>query len=511
MPSPASHDDQCEGDVDDDDQCDALDGRRARPVRGGPGRRQQRPRRRRGRGRATTAAPAAAAVTTTTAARAAEVATTSAAESLARDGRPDDGAAALRVSELFERHGATVLGLCRVLLRNEHEAEDAAQQTFLAAYRSLLNGGEPRYPAAWLATIARNECWSIIGRRMREPLGDAEPEGSLPDPVVAAAERADLRELWRAIGALPRQQRRAILLREFSGLSYDELAVALGVSEPAVESLLFRARRELRTRLRPVYRLVRDRAAERGPRRARAGRGEARRGRDRGRRCRRDGRRGGDAHAAQGGRRATGRRLRAARPRTPGPRRAGPAGAPGVGAHAVPPYRAPAPTRHSAPALRPPAPVSDASAAPSAGGIGTPPVVTPPAEPPAPAPAAVPTAAPPEPPPSVGRRLPRGRREPGHGRRRDAGTSGSGDGGTSSGEGSGGADDHSGPAAAVGTIPAGRRARAVATRRAPVAETTVARRARPGRVAVGTTPSRAAQAPAARLRLRPTDDGEPES
>ena len=71
--------------------------------------------------------------------------------------------------------------------------------------------------------------------------------------MVAAAERADLRELWRAIGALPRQQRRAILLREFSGLSYDELAAALGVSEPAVESLLFRARRELRTRLRPVY------------------------------------------------------------------------------------------------------------------------------------------------------------------------------------------------------------------------------------------------------------------
>ena len=87
---------------------------------------------------------------------------------------------------------------------------------------------------------------------MREPLGDTEPEGSLPDPVVAAAERADLDELWRAIGELPRRQRTAILLREFSGLSYDELAVALGVSEPAVESLLFRARRELRTRLRPV-------------------------------------------------------------------------------------------------------------------------------------------------------------------------------------------------------------------------------------------------------------------
>jgi DNA-directed RNA polymerase specialized sigma24 family protein len=56
-----------------------------------------------------------------------------------------------------------------MLLRNEHEAEDAAQQTFLAAYRSMRNGVEPRHPAAWLATIARNEWWAAIERRMREP------------------------------------------------------------------------------------------------------------------------------------------------------------------------------------------------------------------------------------------------------------------------------------------------------------------------------------------------------
>lgn len=149
-----------------------------------------------------------------------------------------------------------MLGLCRVLLPSVHEAEDAVQQTFLAAYRSLLNGNEPRHPAAWLATIARNECWAQAQRRNREPVAEGrnELESRLPDPVAAAAARADLAELCRAIGELPRQQRRAFLLREFSGLSYEELADALALSEPAVESLLVRARRQVRLRLRPIFR-----------------------------------------------------------------------------------------------------------------------------------------------------------------------------------------------------------------------------------------------------------------
>jgi len=185
------------------------------------------------------------------------VTTRSAAEADCVDGRPGHGAAGARLSELFAGHGATVLGLCRLMLRHREEAEDAVQQTFLAAYGSLLNGVEPRHPAAWLATIARNECRGRIERRMREPLGEPlrerNPVSTLPDPVAAAAAKADLAELWRAIKGLPRQQREALLMREFSGLSYVELAEALAVSEPAIGSLLFRARRELRLRLRLVY------------------------------------------------------------------------------------------------------------------------------------------------------------------------------------------------------------------------------------------------------------------
>ncbi len=160
-----------------------------------------------------------------------------------------DGAAAARTAELFSTYGRTVRGLCRALLRDHAEAEDAAQQTFLSAHRAILNGTDPREPAAWLATIARNECWGRIRSRMREPLPSETVETAAAhdgDPLAEAIRRADLAALWRAIESLPRQQRDALLLREFGGLSYGELAAALAVSTPAVESLLFRARARLR-------------------------------------------------------------------------------------------------------------------------------------------------------------------------------------------------------------------------------------------------------------------------
>ena len=195
---------------------------------------------------------------TTTAAEttAAEVATTSAPhESLHPHGRPGSGAAAARTEQLFTEYGRTVSGLCHALLRDRAEAEDAAQQTFLSAHRALANGTDPREPAAWLATIARNECWARIRTRMREPLPveELETASMTNDPLDEAIRRADLAALWHAIEALPRQQRDALLLREFGGLTYEELASALAVSGAAVESLLYRARHRLRGKLRAAY------------------------------------------------------------------------------------------------------------------------------------------------------------------------------------------------------------------------------------------------------------------
>ena len=166
---------------------------------------------------------------------------------------PDAG---VRVAALYEAHGRTVLGLCRFLLRDVTEAEDAAQESFLSAYRSLLGGAVPREPAAWLAAIARNECWSRIKLRMREPLALHEVPSPQADPLELAERNADFAVLRAGLEALSRPQREAFMLREFAGLSYSELALALGVSEPAVDSLLFRARTSLRRALSGVNGLL---------------------------------------------------------------------------------------------------------------------------------------------------------------------------------------------------------------------------------------------------------------
>ncbi len=172
--------------------------------------------------------------------------TASKPEALPLAGRSERGAAGALVGRLFADHSRMVLGLCRLLLRDPGEAEDAAQQVFLSAYTAVLRGSPPRDEHAWLAAIARNECRARIYGRMREPLALPDLSSDLPDPLAVAIRAADLEAIWVAISTLPRRQRRALVLREVGGLSYHELGRALGVSHSSVESLLFRARRQVR-------------------------------------------------------------------------------------------------------------------------------------------------------------------------------------------------------------------------------------------------------------------------
>lgn len=164
------------------------------------------------------------------------------------------------VHEFFREHGKLVGRVCRRVLRDPDEAEDAAQQTFLSAHRSLLGGTEPREPAAWLCAIATNECRARIRKRMEDaPPTDLLDETMADDLVELADDRSELDAVRTALAELPPRQRASILLRDFRGLSYEEVARVLDVSPPAVESLLFRARRTLRARVRGVA--TRTRAA----------------------------------------------------------------------------------------------------------------------------------------------------------------------------------------------------------------------------------------------------------
>jgi len=169
----------------------------------------------------------------------------------------DGEAVRARTEALYRRHGRSVTRTCFVLLRDRGEAEDATQEVFFSAHRALLAGVEPREPAAWLATIARHECWARIRARMAAPTAVRPDAAEQATPVSPDAVRAaEVAALWCAIAELPQAQREALLLREVRGLSYDELAGYLAVSAPSIRSLLERARRRIRLRLRDVHTAV---------------------------------------------------------------------------------------------------------------------------------------------------------------------------------------------------------------------------------------------------------------
>jgi RNA polymerase sigma factor (sigma-70 family) len=152
--------------------------------------------------------------------------------------------AAREIDGLYRAHVAEVYRYAFAVLGNHADAEDVTQTTFLNAYRALEQGVRPRKPANWLLTIASN----AIKQRFRHE--QARPRSVELDERIAGAETEDedtptVGELLTALSKIPPQQRQAIVLREFEGRSYAEIAGILGVTTSALETLLFRARRSL--------------------------------------------------------------------------------------------------------------------------------------------------------------------------------------------------------------------------------------------------------------------------
>jgi RNA polymerase sigma-70 factor (ECF subfamily) len=161
---------------------------------------------------------------------------------------------------LYEEYSDRILGYCLRRLPSREEAEDAVQHTFLNAFRGLQQGVVPRSDAAWLFKIAENVCRerrrSAWRRGRLETVQD--PEGLATLAAAPQSSHDELSGLADALAGLPHNQQRAILLREWQGLSYREIAVHLGLTEAAIETLLFRARRSL------AHKLDRSRASGAG-------------------------------------------------------------------------------------------------------------------------------------------------------------------------------------------------------------------------------------------------------
>ena len=150
--------------------------------------------------------------------------------------------------QLYRLWRADVVSLCRRLLGRVSDAEDAAQEAFIRAWlaRDQYSSTQPYWP--WLATIARRLCVDWQRRLTRESAEtdtlDVEIVQITPERVVVAA--ADLEIVFEAIDDLRGCDRRALVLREFGGLSYQRIAAVEGVTVEAVRGSLKRARATLR-------------------------------------------------------------------------------------------------------------------------------------------------------------------------------------------------------------------------------------------------------------------------
>jgi RNA polymerase sigma factor (sigma-70 family) len=144
---------------------------------------------------------------------------------------------------LYRQHAASVYRYAFAVLGNRADAEDVAQQTFLKAYSAIAQGTKPRKAENWLLTIAHNEVRRHLRNGQARAL-EVELDERLQQPEPERTEPS-LADVLRALQHLPPAQRSALVMREFEGRSYAEIAQILGVSHSALESLIFRARRSL--------------------------------------------------------------------------------------------------------------------------------------------------------------------------------------------------------------------------------------------------------------------------
>jgi len=161
---------------------------------------------------------------------------------------------------LIEAHQGRVVGTVAKMLGDDVDSEDIAQQVFIRVWRSAGRYQPTAKFTTWLFKITRNLVFNELRRRKRHPVTPLQHEeeehyfqpadsaGLAPDASLLDVELNEAIQM--AIDALPEVQRMAIVLRRYEEMPYDEIGEVLGLSVPAVKSVLFRARAELRERLR---------------------------------------------------------------------------------------------------------------------------------------------------------------------------------------------------------------------------------------------------------------------
>lgn len=155
--------------------------------------------------------------------------------------------------ELLRRYREPVYRLVRASVRDGDEALDVTQETFVAAFAALKRYDPDRPFKLWIARIALNKCRDWGRRRTvrafftrAAPINDAYDVASdTASPETEAIDRAELARVSAAIARLPARLREVLILRAVEGMTQAEAAEALGVTEKAIETRLYRARARL--------------------------------------------------------------------------------------------------------------------------------------------------------------------------------------------------------------------------------------------------------------------------
>jgi RNA polymerase sigma factor (sigma-70 family) len=144
---------------------------------------------------------------------------------------------------IHDRYRHRLFAYARQMLAHRQDAEDALQDVFVRAYAGLRANDRELALRAWLYRVAHNRCIDELRRPAPPPTEVLELLRSpVHDPIAQADQRESLRRLIADVRRLPHQQRSALLMRELAGMSYADVAAALGMSVPAVKSVLVRAR-----------------------------------------------------------------------------------------------------------------------------------------------------------------------------------------------------------------------------------------------------------------------------
>ncbi len=161
--------------------------------------------------------------------------------------------------KLIERHQSLVAGTVARMLGSNSDVEDIAQQVFIRVWKSARRYVPRAKFTTWLLKITRNLVFNELRRSKRhalvplqtDPGGEEFPlkDEKNPPPDASLLETELQQAIEDAIMQLPESQRMALILRRYKQLSYEEIAEVLDLSVPAVKSVLFRARTELRSRL----------------------------------------------------------------------------------------------------------------------------------------------------------------------------------------------------------------------------------------------------------------------